>query len=612
MQAKLSRFRLFCSVAGFTLLSTVISSSLQAQTIGHSSGMCLSTENNSASPANGSKVVLSNSCSGLASQFSWTSGGSIKHLPSNKCVHPGGASIPENGTNLVLWDGCDFADRVRFNRSVAGSMQQVSSNMCVHPNGGSANPANGTNLVMWSGCGETRLAFTPQTSSDNNQPVAGVASRSALVSAINNANAGDVITLSANFAYQEAITITKSITIEGNGKTINHSVPTSGAYAEFTPAFVIAANNVVLRNLTINGNNRNGSNTLVEMNNKGTTRSNNFSLYNVTLMNATAGLRNQGLIPSNLSVQKSTFRNLNKGIDLTRDASLATFNPTSTNLYDTAGQRLYYQSAGSLIIKENRFFVDAGQLSMQVGVQIDAGNDGFNAYEAPGFPTNTQAYRGANNYLITKFNGGVISHNTGQASSDPVRASEFPIAVAKVADVSIEHNYVETIGTTSDQYDFSSGINVEHMSRDVTVQNNTVAVNRVVNGDQNNQAISVLPFQDHGSNANSADATVGVKVINNVFYGSARSGIFALAFRNLEIDGNDFSNFTVSRQGLSTFNLFNTDDNGNGALDAAERSTLTGSFVNIGASSNLGASGLVEATLFNTEDPSTLPPDQRH
>lgn len=179
----------------FIFSALAMSMPSQSQVIEHSSNMCLRTADNSASPSNGTQVVLSNICSGRASEFNWTSGGSIKHIPSNKCVHPGGAAIPENGAALVLWDGCDFADRVKFTATGQNSIQHVSSNKCVHPNGGAAFPAEGTSLVMWEGCNESRLAFevntttTPQNS--GGQQVANV---SALISAIASANSGDVIT----------------------------------------------------------------------------------------------------------------------------------------------------------------------------------------------------------------------------------------------------------------------------------------------------------------------------------------------------------------------------------------------------------------------------------
>lgn len=590
-----------------------------ADTVEHSSGKCLATQNGSGSPVNGTRVVLDSSCSGPASDFSWTPGGSIRHVPSNKCIHPGGSNFPANGTDLVLWDGCDFADRVKFNRTASGSIQQASSNKCVHPNGGSANPANGTKLVMWEGCNETRLAFTPQqgATTPSQPPVSSgdfeASNVTELMNAIALASAGDVISLTSNFSSNQAIVIDKAVTIEGNGKEISYTVPTGFDFAEFTPAIIVAETGVIIRNITIDGNNRNGSNTLIQTNNRDNTRASNLSLFNVTLKNATSGLRNQGIIPANLSVENSTFVNLNKAIDITRDAALSNFTRVATNFVDAKGEQIFYQNAGSLIIRNNHFYVEAGQPAMQVGIQIDGGNDGYNpVMPAPGFPNNTLANRGDYNNLVIKYNNGIIANNSGQLDSDPLRASEFPIALAKVADVTIEDNFVETVGNTTDEFDFSSGINVEHMSRDVIIKDNAIAVNRVVNAAQNNQGISVLPYQDHGNNAESEEASVNIEIINNTFYGSGRSGIFGLAFRNLKVDMNNFNNFTPSRSGLSTMNFFNTDDNQDGVLQESERATLQADFTNFGATTNLGANGLVSATIFNTGDPSDLPPDQRH
>lgn len=588
-----------------------------AAVVEHSSGKCLQTQDNSASPVNGTRVVLNSSCSGAASDFSWTPGGSIRHVPSNKCIHPGGVNFPANGTDLVLWDGCDFADRVKFNRTSNGSIQQASSNKCVHPNGGAVNPANGTKLVMWDGCNEDRLAFTPKADSSITPPVSSgdfdVANASELINAVASASAGDIITLTSNFALNQAVTIDKELILEGNGKEISYTVPTGFDFAEYTPAIIVAATGVIIRNVTIDGNNRNGQNTLIQTNNRDNTRASNLSLFNVTLKNSTSGLRNQGIIPANLSVENSTFINLNKGIDITRDASLSNFTRVATSFVDAKGEQIFYQNAGSLIIRNNHFYVESGQAPMQVGIQIDGGNDGYNpVMPAPGFPNNTLANRGDYNNLVIKYNNGIIANNSGKLDSDPLRASEFPIALAKVADVTIEDNFVETVGTTTDQFDFSSGINVEHMSRDIIIKDNAIAVNRVVDAEQNNQGISILPYQDHGNNAESEEASVNIEIINNAFYGSGRSGIFGLAFRNLKVDMNNFNNFTPSRSGLSTMNFFNTDDNQNGTLEESERATLHADFTNFGATTNLGANGLVTATIFNTGDPSDLPPDQRH
>lgn len=631
----------FLPIVSATLSVAFIATSgaVAAQTIQHSSGQCLRVQNNSASPSNGTGVVLSSNCSGPASRFTWTPGGSIRHVPSNMCIHPGGINNPPNGTPLVLWQGCDFADRVRFDQTSGNSLQHVSGQRCVHPNGGLANPREGTTLVMFNGCNEQRLAFginglpvasnnppsnnpppsnQPPVQQPPQQPPAqqppqqnGITTVTQLQNAIDNANAGDVIRLASGFSYQTEVLVTKPVVIDGGGNTLNHRVPTSGAFAQFTPAFAILANNVTLRNMTIRGDNRNGANTLVQLNNRGTTRANNFTLRNVTLRDATAGLRNQGIIPSGLFVENNTFINMNKAIDLTRDANLSEFNRQRTDFFDGAGDRIFYQTAGRLRITGNSFFVEQGQLPMQVGIQIDAGNDGFNPDPAPGFPNNTRASRGDNDNLVTAFTSGVIANNRGRFNGTPVEASEFAIALAKVASVIIRDNFVGTAGSSSDPFDFSAGINVEHLSHNIIVRDNSIEVNRVVNAQQNNQAITVLPYQDHGNSANSEHATFNVRIINNDFFGQGRTGIFAFAFRDLEIDGNNFNQFSLSRTGSSTLALFNADDNGNGRLDNNERSNLVGDFDNFNATSNLGGDGRVEATIFNTADPSDLPPNLR-
>ncbi|AWB68881.1 agarase [Saccharobesus litoralis] len=146
---------------GKAITLSLLASNAMANTVvkQDTSGMCFNTANGSANPANGTEVVLSSNCSGGAAGFSWTSGGSVKHIATGKCIHPGGSATPDNGQKLVLWDGCDFADRVKFDATWNSSLQHVSGGKCVHPNGGSANPAEGTGLVLWDGCNEDRLKF---------------------------------------------------------------------------------------------------------------------------------------------------------------------------------------------------------------------------------------------------------------------------------------------------------------------------------------------------------------------------------------------------------------------------------------------------------------------
>ena len=83
--------------------------------------------------------------------------GYLFHWSSRKLVHPkGGSSNPDNGTDLVVYDGKNNPDRLQF-RFVAvdgaghfGYIEHVSSKKVVHPKGGSLNPGNDTRLVFHS------------------------------------------------------------------------------------------------------------------------------------------------------------------------------------------------------------------------------------------------------------------------------------------------------------------------------------------------------------------------------------------------------------------------------------------------------------------------------
>ncbi|XP_066014989.1 uncharacterized protein [Pocillopora verrucosa] len=55
---------------------------------------------------NGAKIVVSSTCKVEDSKFERTSGRSLKHLKSNKCIHTYGA-WPGVDRHMVLWSGCD-------------------------------------------------------------------------------------------------------------------------------------------------------------------------------------------------------------------------------------------------------------------------------------------------------------------------------------------------------------------------------------------------------------------------------------------------------------------------------------------------------------------------
>jgi hypothetical protein len=110
------------------------------------------------------ELILSNSCS-LANprhRFVFTNEGAIRHVASGMCVHPaGGSATPGNGTRLVLYPSCSGSNIVFSHRNHV--ITQTSSSKCVHPSGGAAVPANGTYVVLWDGCiNEPKVNFFGQ------------------------------------------------------------------------------------------------------------------------------------------------------------------------------------------------------------------------------------------------------------------------------------------------------------------------------------------------------------------------------------------------------------------------------------------------------------------
>jgi hypothetical protein len=85
--------------------------------------------------------------------------GAIQHINSGKCLHPaGGAAIPANGTRLVLWESCS-GSRLEYSFTANGSLMQRSSGKCIHPENGADVPVDETPLVLWDGCDLPRIAF---------------------------------------------------------------------------------------------------------------------------------------------------------------------------------------------------------------------------------------------------------------------------------------------------------------------------------------------------------------------------------------------------------------------------------------------------------------------
>ncbi|WP_437498638.1 hypothetical protein [Sorangium sp. So ce1099] len=124
----------------------------------HTSGKCFAPEGGATKPANDTPLVLSSSCSTLASSFRVLDSGLLKHVSSGMCVHPNQGTA-YNNVGLILNGYCGPEVRLSFDVTSGGSLQNAETGRCVHPEGGSATPAEGTDLIFHDGCDEARLRF---------------------------------------------------------------------------------------------------------------------------------------------------------------------------------------------------------------------------------------------------------------------------------------------------------------------------------------------------------------------------------------------------------------------------------------------------------------------
>ncbi|WP_437284293.1 hypothetical protein [Sorangium sp. So ce406] len=124
----------------------------------HTSGKCFAPEGGALNPADNTPLVLSSSCSTLASSFRVLDSGLLKHVPSGRCVHPDQGTA-YNNVGLILNGYCGPEARLSFDVTSGGSLQNAETGRCVHPQGGSATPAEGTDLIFYDGCDEARLRF---------------------------------------------------------------------------------------------------------------------------------------------------------------------------------------------------------------------------------------------------------------------------------------------------------------------------------------------------------------------------------------------------------------------------------------------------------------------
>ncbi|XP_032229700.2 uncharacterized protein LOC5505409 [Nematostella vectensis] len=116
---------------------------------------CVVPTNASCSPHEGSRIVFrpGNECKQAYMEFSLDATGILRHTCSGRKVCPEGGNT-WNGVRLAISSSCTDEDS-KFVRTSGKSLKHVKSEKCVHPYG--AWPGNGRELVLWSGCDHVRL-----------------------------------------------------------------------------------------------------------------------------------------------------------------------------------------------------------------------------------------------------------------------------------------------------------------------------------------------------------------------------------------------------------------------------------------------------------------------
>lgn len=368
----------------------------------------------------------------------------------------------------------------------------------------------------------------------------------------------DTITIQGSIFTNLQIDIQTPIIIQGsNGFRVSSVVRT--ATNGFQPLFNIQSPNVTIRNLLLIDDNEQNTNTQVAQD-AGNDRSNarlinipyenaNNQLFNITITNNTfedtpVGIGSSGLIPRNLTVTNNDFRFVNRSVELLRDVGRV------NNVLNV--------SENNVVLNGGRLNISGNRISgnrIRLGISVDAGNDGVFIPESfANIPGSSPVARARfSDRPVVFSNGSVINSNTITG------ANEFGIAVATVANITIAGN---TVSTTEDdinsslaiENNFTAGINVEHNSRDITVDSNDITVGTT--GDFAT-GINVLPFQDHGAPLNQAQASQNVTLVRNTFKGTGQNVILGFGFENLTIQNNNASQFTTRSSGSVTAAVFN-------------------------------------------------------
>jgi agarase len=140
--------------------------------IKHNSGKCIHPQGGTEYPTNGTIAVLFDGCDEKKNDFELTSNGSLKHS-SGMCLRArpntgtgglfGGllqaaSGLADNNAELIFVEDCEGRGKFEFLGN--GAIKHVNSDKCIHPSGGSDNPANDTKLVVYDGCDDNKVKFS--------------------------------------------------------------------------------------------------------------------------------------------------------------------------------------------------------------------------------------------------------------------------------------------------------------------------------------------------------------------------------------------------------------------------------------------------------------------
>ena len=115
-------------------------------TIKHYGGLCVSLDQ-----SNG-RLRLTAACT---EKFSLTSSKNLRHMATGKCVVPTSLG---NNARITLTTNCSN-EWTQFEQTSGFSMKHVISRKCIHPLNGFANPGINTEIVLLTGCDQDRSQF---------------------------------------------------------------------------------------------------------------------------------------------------------------------------------------------------------------------------------------------------------------------------------------------------------------------------------------------------------------------------------------------------------------------------------------------------------------------